>query len=60
MAGAEPVIGAEPWSDLRARAEHHLRASIGCSLAVTLKAPGTVTRSEGGKRQRVLDRRTLV
>jgi phenylacetate-CoA ligase len=45
--------------ELRARAEARLRESIGCSIAVTLTAPGTVPRSEGGKLQRVLDRRKL-
>jgi phenylacetate-CoA ligase len=44
-------------TDLRDRAEHALREAIGCSIAVTLQAPGTVPRSEGGKLQRVLDRR---
>jgi phenylacetate-CoA ligase len=44
-------------ADLRARAERLLRDSIGCSIAVTLQPPGTVPRSEGGKLQRVLDRR---
>jgi phenylacetate-CoA ligase len=43
--------------DLRARAERLLRESIGCTFRVTLEAPGTVPRSEGGKLQRVLDRR---
>jgi len=46
--------------ELRGRAERRLRESIGCSLPVTLQAPGSVPRSEGGKLQRVLDRRTLV
>jgi phenylacetate-CoA ligase len=45
--------------ELRDRTERCLRESIGCSLPVTFKAPGTVPRSEGGKLQRVLDRRTL-
>jgi phenylacetate-CoA ligase len=45
---------------LRSRAEQRLRESIGCTLAVQLKAPGTVPRSEGGKLQRVVDRRSLV
>jgi phenylacetate-CoA ligase len=43
--------------DLRGRAERALRETIGCSIAVTLQPPGTVPRSEGGKLQRVLDRR---
>jgi phenylacetate-CoA ligase len=42
---------------LRARAERLLRDSLGCSIAVVLKEPGAVPRSEGGKLQRVLDRR---
>jgi phenylacetate-CoA ligase len=44
-------------SDLRSRAEHALRETIGCSIAVVLQPPGSVPRSEGGKLQRVLDRR---
>jgi phenylacetate-CoA ligase len=42
---------------LRDRAERALRETIGCTIAVTLQPPGTVPRSEGGKLQRVLDRR---
>jgi phenylacetate-CoA ligase len=45
--------------ELRERAERQLHERIGCSLRVTLQPPGTVPRSEGGKLQRVLDRRTL-
>ncbi len=45
--------------ELRGRAERLLRESIGCSLPVTLRAPGSLPRSDGGKLQRVLDRRTL-
>jgi phenylacetate-CoA ligase len=45
--------------ELQSRAERRLRESIGCSLPVALQAPGTVPRSEGGKLQRVLDRRNL-
>jgi phenylacetate-CoA ligase len=43
---------------LRERAERQLSERIGCALRVSLQAPGTVPRSEGGKLQRVLDRRT--
>ena len=43
--------------ELRERAERRLRESIGCSIAVVLRRPGTVPRSEGGKLQRVLDTR---
>jgi phenylacetate-CoA ligase len=42
---------------LRGRAERALRETIGCSIAVTLQPPGTLPRSEGGKLQRMLDRR---
>jgi phenylacetate-CoA ligase len=45
--------------ELRGRAERRLRESLGCTLGVRLKAPGTVPRSEGGKLQRVVDRRSL-
>jgi phenylacetate-CoA ligase len=59
-AGTESLSeGHEQVRQLRVRAESHLRETIGCSLAVTLEAPGTVPRSEGGKLQRVLDRRAL-
>jgi phenylacetate-CoA ligase len=51
---AEELVGD---SDLRSRAERALRETIGCSFAVALQPPGTVPRSEGGKLQRVLDRR---
>jgi phenylacetate-CoA ligase len=44
-------------ADLRGRAERALRETVGCSIAVTLAAPGTVPRSEGGKLQRVVDSR---
>jgi phenylacetate-CoA ligase len=43
--------------DLRGRAEHALRETVGCSIAVALQPPGTVPRSEGGKLQRIDDRR---
>ena len=44
--------------ELRGRSERLLRETIGCSIRVTLMPPGTIPRSEGGKLQRVLDRRT--
>ena len=43
--------------ELRAQAERALRETIGCSIAVALRSPGTLPRSEGGKLQRVVDRR---
>jgi phenylacetate-CoA ligase len=42
---------------LRERTERLLVESIGCTLPVALKPPGTIPRSEGGKLQRVLDLR---
>jgi phenylacetate-CoA ligase len=58
-AEVEVEVSEESVSDveLRERAERVLREAIGCSIAVILQAPGTVPRSEGGKLQRVLDRR---
>jgi phenylacetate-CoA ligase len=53
------VPDAETEGELRGRVERLLRETIGCSLPVTLAAPGTIPRSEGGKLQRVLDRRAL-
>ena len=43
--------------ELRGRAENRLRDRIGCSLQVTFAAPGMLPRSEGGKLERVIDRR---
>ena len=57
-AGTDSLAGdLDHVRELRAAAERLLSESIGCSIAVTLQAPGTVPRSEGGKLQRVLDRR---
>jgi phenylacetate-CoA ligase len=47
----------EPGDELRDRAERHLLESIGCSVRVHLAVPGSLPRSEGGKLQRVEDRR---
>jgi phenylacetate-CoA ligase len=51
---AEELVGDAALRDRAARA---LRETIGCSIAVALQPPGTVPRSEGGKLQRVVDRR---
>ena len=51
---AAELVGDE---DLRSRAERTLRETIGCSIKVALQPPATIPRSEGGKLQRVLDRR---
>jgi phenylacetate-CoA ligase len=45
--------------ELRERTERRLQETIGCTIGVSLQAPGTVPRSEGGKLQRVDDRRSL-
>jgi phenylacetate-CoA ligase len=59
QAGAESLSEElEHVHELRGRSERLLRESIGCSMRVTLTAPGTIPRSEGGKLQRVLDRRS--
>jgi phenylacetate-CoA ligase len=52
---SDAVLVEDP--DLGGRTERLLRESLGCSLRVALKAPGTIPRSEGGKLQRVLDHR---
>jgi phenylacetate-CoA ligase len=48
---------AQASDGLRERAERLLLETIGCTIAVELVPPGTVPRSEGGKLQRVEDRR---
>jgi phenylacetate-CoA ligase len=59
-AGTDSLSGdLEHVRELRERAERRLRESIGCSLAVSFRATGSIPRSEGGKLQRVLDRRVL-
>jgi phenylacetate-CoA ligase len=42
---------------LRARVSGLIKDTIGCSMKVTIVAPGSVPRSEGGKLSRVLDNR---
>ena len=66
--GVFQALGAELLSDEAIEADHTLRElrgrvsgmikeSIGCSMGVSVAAPGTLPRSEGGKLARVLDRR---
>jgi phenylacetate-CoA ligase len=45
---------------LRSRIQRDIRESLGVTAQVDLKAPGTVPRSEGGKLNRVEDRRHLI
>ena len=62
------AIGAEVLSDDAIEADHAVHAlrgrvaglikdTIGCSMQVSIVAPGSVPRSEGGKLSRVLDKR---
>jgi phenylacetate-CoA ligase len=46
-------------SDLGQRVAHKIKENVGVSVAVTLIAPGTAPRSEGGKLKRVADLRKL-
>ncbi|MGH2790555.1 MAG: phenylacetate--CoA ligase family protein, partial [Actinomycetota bacterium] len=57
---SEQVVAADEFLDqLRARIRHELKASLGVTVDVVLASPGTVPRSEGGKLNRVEDRRKL-
>jgi phenylacetate-CoA ligase len=49
---------AELPDELRERVASLIRETVGCSMTVTLVAPGEAPRSEGGKIQRVLDLRS--
>jgi phenylacetate-CoA ligase len=53
----EVADGFEAEAGLRERAERLLAETIGCSIAVELREPRTLPRSEGGKLSRVDDRR---
>jgi phenylacetate-CoA ligase len=44
-------------AELRGRVSGLIKDTIGCTMKVTIVAPGTVPRSEGGKLSRVLDTR---
>ena len=57
---SEQVVAADRFLDqLRARVRHEIKASLGVTANVVLASPGTVPRSEGGKLNRVDDRRKL-
>ena len=56
----DQVVAADEFlSGLRARIQHGLKESLGVTTGVVLRAPGSVPRSEGGKLNRVEDRRKL-
>ena len=56
----EAVAADELLASLRARIQRGIKETLGVIANVVLKAPGTVPRSEGGKLNRVEDRRKLV
>ncbi len=55
----EVVAADELLASLRARVRRGIKGTLGVTADVSLKAPGTVPRSEGGKLNRVDDRRKL-
>jgi phenylacetate-CoA ligase len=60
-AAPEAWSGADtPTDDLARRVVHALRSALGLGVTVTIEAPGSVPRSEGGKLSRTLDQRQLV
>ncbi len=56
----EVVAADEFLTGLRARIQRGLKESLGVTAGVVLRAPGSVPRSEGGKLNRVEDRRKLI
>jgi len=57
---SDEVVGADDFLDrLRARIQQDIKDSLGVTTRVLLKSPGTVPRSDGGKLNRVEDRRSL-
>ena len=60
MLDDDAVAADELLSTLRSRIQRDIRESLGVTAQVDLKAPGTVPRSEGGKLNRVDDRRNLI
>ena len=59
MLDDEVVSADELLASLRARVQRGIKGTLGVTAGVSLKAPGTVPRSEGGKLNRVDDRRKL-
>ncbi len=55
----EIVEADEMLRSLRARVQKRIKDTIGISAKVTLLAPGTAPRSEGGKLRRIVDERKL-
>ena len=57
--GAASFAGGDATVNLQQRIQKTLREALGLSTKITLLAPGEAPRSEGGKIQRVEDRRGL-
>jgi len=56
----ETIKGVEPSNeDLSKQLSDKIKDTIGLSMAVELKAPGEIPRSQGGKLSRILDKRNL-
>ncbi len=55
----ETVEANEQMRTLRNKIQHEIKGTIGLNMRVTLVAPGTIPRSEGGKLRRAVDLRTL-
>jgi phenylacetate-CoA ligase len=57
---SDEVVGADHrLHDLRNKIAYLIRDTLGLTIKVTLMAPGTIPRSEGGKLRRVVDMRSL-
>jgi phenylacetate-CoA ligase len=57
LATDEAIEGNHPVAELRGRVSALIKDTTGCTMNVTIVAPGTVPRSEGGKLSRVIDTR---
>ena len=55
----ETVEANEQMRTLRNKIQHEIKGTIGLNMRVTLVAPGTIPRSDGGKLRRAVDLRTL-
>jgi phenylacetate-CoA ligase len=55
----ETVEANEQMRTLRNKIQHEIKGTIGLNMRVTLVAPSTIPRSEGGKLRRAVDLRTL-
>ncbi len=56
---AETVEANDHMKSLRHQIQHEIKGTISLNMLVTLVAPGTIPRSEGGKLRRAVDLRTL-